>query len=69
MFVPEWGELAIEFSWQPDDIFDSDGLAFWLGTEIVTALGPEHAVTERDRVFDRITRQTWVNPYAGETRQ
>ena len=49
--------------------FDRDGLAFWLETEIVTALGPEHAVTERDRVFDRITRRTWVNPYAKETMQ
>jgi hypothetical protein len=69
MFVREWGELAAEFGWQLDDIFGSGGLAFWLETEIVTALGPEHAITERGRAFDRITRRTWVNPYEGETRQ
>jgi hypothetical protein len=40
-----------------------------LETEIVTALGPEHAITERGRAFDRITRRTWVNPYAKETMQ
>jgi hypothetical protein len=59
MFLREWGALASEFGWTAEDIFmrpcgNKSGLAYWLETEIVTALGPEHAVTERDRVFDRL---------------
>jgi hypothetical protein len=69
MFLQEWGNMAAEFGWQPDDIFSRGGLAFWLETEIVKALGPEHSITERDRVFDRMTRQIGVKPYEGETRQ
>jgi hypothetical protein len=59
MFLNEWSGLAAELGWTADDIFDppragdSGGLAYWLGTDIVTALGPEHAVTETDRVFER----------------
>ena len=53
MFLQEWGAMAAEFGWAPGDIFGRDGLAFWLETEIVTALGPEHAVTETGRVFAR----------------
>jgi hypothetical protein len=69
MFLSKWSSLAIEFEWMAADIFDPpcsnrSGLAYWLGTDIVTALGPEHVVTETNRVFDRVTRQTWVNPYA-----
>ena len=55
--------MAAEFGWTLGDIFDRDGLAFWLETEIVTALGPEYAVTESGRAYDRVTRATWVNPY------
>jgi hypothetical protein len=33
------------------------GLAYWLEAEIVTALGSEHAVTEINRVYDRIKSQ------------
>jgi hypothetical protein len=41
-----------------DDVFapphgSSSGLAYWLGVDIVTALGPEHAVTEGGRVFEQ----------------
>jgi hypothetical protein len=74
MFLNEWASLAAEFGWTEDDVFAprrgihrgrgiQSGLAYWLGVEIVTALGPEHAVTKGNRVFDRITRQTWINPY------
>ncbi|HEV7910733.1 MAG TPA: hypothetical protein VGP28_06540 [Methylocella sp.] len=61
MFLNEWQSVAIEFEWTTEDIFGpprgtSSGLAYWLGTEIVTALGPEHAVTETNRVFDRVER-------------
>jgi hypothetical protein len=63
MFLNEWESLAIEFQWATGDIFDlpqanRSGLAYWLGTDIVTALGPEHAVTETNRVFDRIAKFT-----------
>jgi hypothetical protein len=54
MFLNECGSLAIAFEWSAGDTFDHPrGLAYWLGTEIVTALGPGHAVTETGRVFDR----------------
>jgi hypothetical protein len=67
MFLREWAGLAADLGWTTADIFDSPravrgGLAYWLGVELVTAVGPDHAVTENNRVFDRITRQTWVNP-------
>jgi hypothetical protein len=39
------------------------------GAASITALGPDHAVTESNRVFDRITRQTWINPHAAEIKQ
>jgi hypothetical protein len=66
MFLNEWSGLCSEFGWTAKDVFS---LAYWLGTEIVTALGPEWAVTESNRVFDRVTKQTWINPYEGEARQ
>jgi hypothetical protein len=49
MFLSEWSGLAAEFEWTAGDIFDPpdadrSGLAYWLGTDIVTALGPEWAV-------------------------
>jgi hypothetical protein len=69
MFINEWGAMAAGFGWAPDDIFGRSGLAYWLGVEIVRAVGPAHAVTESGRIFDRITRGTWVNPYAAETKQ
>jgi hypothetical protein len=41
MFLQEWGTMAPELGWTPEDIFSHDsGLAYWLETEIVTALGP-----------------------------
>jgi hypothetical protein len=63
MFLRQWGDVAAELEWPLDDIFGRNGLAWWLGVEIVTALGPEHAVTETNRVYDRITHKDWVNDY------
>jgi hypothetical protein len=63
MFLTEWQGLAAEFGWSADDIFARNGLAWWLGTELVTALGPEHAVTETRRIYDRLTHKDWLNPY------
>jgi hypothetical protein len=73
MFLTEWESLAAIFEWTVEDIFDpprtnGSGLAYWLGVEVVTALGPAHAVTEGNRVFDRVTRATWINPYSMEAR-
>jgi hypothetical protein len=71
LFLRDWGQLAVEFGWTPDDIFASiggarRGLAWWLaadGTDVIRALGPEHAVTEDgSRIYDRVTRCSWVRP-------
>jgi hypothetical protein len=56
VFLAEWKELVIAFEWQVEDIFGRGGLAWWLGVELVTALGPEHAVAEVGRVFDRASQ-------------
>ena len=69
-FLDQWGSLAVEFQWTPADVFDvardgrPGGLVWFLQGEAVRALGPEHAVTEGERIFDRLTRAEWVNPYA-----
>jgi hypothetical protein len=61
MFLNEWGAMAAEYGWNADDIFampsrGKSGLAYWIETELVTALGPEHAVTETNRVYDQRAR-------------
>lgn len=62
-FLVTWGSLAIEFAWTPADLFDvprdgrPGGLAWFLQGEAVRALGPDHAVTTSERVFDRIIAQ------------
>jgi hypothetical protein len=53
MFLSEWGVLASEFGWPIADLFSRAGLFWWLGVEVVCALGAKHAVTEAGRVFDR----------------
>jgi len=64
MFLGEWGAMAAEFSWSADDIFaHNNGLARWLGVELATALGPEHAVTETRRIYDRVTHTDWLAVY------
>lgn len=45
------------------DAGTSGGLAWWLGVEIVAALGPEHAVTETRRIYDRVMHKDWMNLY------
>jgi hypothetical protein len=58
-FLDEWGSLAETFGWSPGDLFDvprvggRGGLAWFLRGERVRALGPEHAITTSERVFDR----------------
>jgi hypothetical protein len=59
MFLNEWEPMAAEFGWSADDIFARNGLAWWLGTELVSALGTELAVTETHRIYDRVTRKDW----------
>lgn len=53
MFLREWQSLLIEFEWTIDDLFAPSGLVYWLEVELVRALGPDHAVTESRRIFDR----------------
>jgi hypothetical protein len=53
--LDEWGALAFEFGWWPNDIFGRRGLAFFCAGERVRALGPNHAVTVSGRTFLRRT--------------
>jgi hypothetical protein len=61
LFLDRWGRLAFEFQWLPGDLFDvprdgsPGGLVWFLKGEATAPLGPEHAVTESGRVFDRDT--------------
>jgi hypothetical protein len=65
MFLQQWGEPASKFGWNVEDLFmrpggNKSGLAYWLEAEIVDALGPQHAITEGGRIYDRVIRQTWT---------
>jgi hypothetical protein len=66
MFLGEWGAMTAEFGWSVDDIFAPNGLARWLGVELVTALGPDHAVTETRRIYDRVTHTDWLTVYGAQ---
>jgi hypothetical protein len=50
-FLDQWGRLAAQFDWPPDDLFGHDGLAFFLMAERVRALAPGQATTESGRLF------------------
>jgi hypothetical protein len=52
-FLDEWAALALEFGWQPDDIFGRDGLAWFCAGERVRALGPDNAIAASGRIFAR----------------
>jgi putative DNA primase/helicase len=59
--IRAWATELIEFGWEPDTVFgrpDSDrcphGLVHFLGGEKVRAIGPEHAVTDTGRIYDRM---------------
>jgi hypothetical protein len=52
-FLDDWASLALDFGWQPDDIFGQDGLAWFGAGERVRALGPENAITVSGRIFTR----------------
>ena len=60
LFMDKWGSLAVELKWTPGDLFDlprdgrRGGLLWFLEGEKVRALGPEHALTESAKVFDRV---------------
>ncbi|WP_036258180.1 hypothetical protein [Methylocapsa aurea] len=69
LFLDQWGSLAVQFEWSPGDLFDvprdgeTGGVIWFCHGEEVRSLGPEHAVTASGRVFDRLTRTYWQNPY------
>jgi hypothetical protein len=54
-FLDEWAWLALDFDWQPPDIFGPSGLGWFSAGERIRALGPYHAVTTTGRVFTRAT--------------
>jgi hypothetical protein len=51
---PKMGVLAEHIFMRPCG--NKSGLAYWLETEIINALGPDHAVTESGRIYDRLTQ-------------
>ena len=68
-FVDQWASLAVEFGWKPGDLFDvpregKSGLVWHLAGETVRSIGPDGAFTTSGRVFDRLTRDEWINPYS-----
>lgn len=54
-FLDEWAGLALDFGWQPADIFGAAGLAWFCCGERIRALGPSNAITTAGRVFTRTT--------------
>jgi hypothetical protein len=70
-FVDQWASLAVEFGRKPGDLFDvpregKSGLVWYLAGETVRSIGPDGAFTTSGRVFDRLTRDEWINPYSKE---
>ena len=59
-FLEDWGDLAREFRWTGAELFASPGdgehggLVWFFAGERVRAFGPEHAISESERIFDRI---------------
>jgi hypothetical protein len=59
-FLDQWGSVAFTLDWTPGDLFDvpangkPGGLVWSLQGETVRGLGPEQAVTQSGRVFDRL---------------
>jgi hypothetical protein len=70
-FLDEWGSLAAEFGWSTGDLFDAPsdgkrgGLIWWITGEAVRSLGGDCAFAASGRIFDRVTRLEWQNPYRG----
>jgi hypothetical protein len=62
LFLDQWASLAVELGWTAGDLFDVPrdgklgGLVWFLNSESVRSLGPEQAITESRRVFDRAMR-------------
>ena len=59
-FMRQWQTEAIILGWPAKDLFaapapaERGGLVYWLRGEGVRALGPEHAISWYERVFDRL---------------
>jgi hypothetical protein len=54
-FRDEWAGLALDFGWQPSDIFGQCGVAWFCAGERVRALGPDNAITASGRIFARLS--------------
>ncbi len=52
-FLDAWAATAVDFGWQPDDIFGRQGLAWFCRGECVRALGPDNAIAGSGRIFIR----------------
>ena len=59
-FMRAWETEAIILGWPAEAIFapptapSGSGLVYWLGGEPLRSFGPEHAVSESGRIFDRM---------------
>ena len=70
-FLDARASPALEFGWTGGELFDvprdgkPGGLVWFQKGQTVRSFGPEHAVLGNGtRVFDRIARGEWVNPYS-----
>lgn len=52
-FLDQWAVLALEFGWEPPDIFGQGALAEFCAGETIRALRPDGAVTRTGRLFTR----------------
>jgi len=65
-FLDEWATLALDFGWQPDDIFGPSGLAWFCAGKRIRALGPCNAITTNGRIFTRTTANSFsAEKFAG----
>lgn len=53
LLLDQWGDCLAQYDWAAVSIFGPDGLAWFIAGERVRAVGPDHAITASDRVFDR----------------
>lgn len=53
LLLDHWGERLAEYDWPSASIFGLGGLAWHIQGEVVSAVGPEHAIIAGDRIFDR----------------
>lgn len=54
LLLDHWGDRLAEYEWPAAAIFGPEGLAWFVQGDGIRAVGPEHAITATDRVYDRL---------------